>query len=177
MSKNKDYTTGNLLDYKYFSNHYKLIATDLTKQIELVSLQNLQQENGMLFTIKNTQYMVKEMKIIQELNLKQKSLNQVFVIIVLVTGNITATGDANTKDAFKNCAQFTRCVTHINDENIDTAANLDIIMSMYNLIEYSDKYSNTSGSLWQFRRYESPVTNARNPENVYTDNSTSFKYK
>ena len=35
MSKNNDYTTGNLLDYEYFSNHYKLIAIDLNKQIEL----------------------------------------------------------------------------------------------------------------------------------------------
>ena len=35
MSKNNDYTTGNVLDYKYFLNHYKLIAIDLSKQIEL----------------------------------------------------------------------------------------------------------------------------------------------
>ena len=35
MSKNNDYTTGNLLDYEYFKDHYKLIATDLIKQIEL----------------------------------------------------------------------------------------------------------------------------------------------
>ena len=35
MSENNDYTTGNLLDYKYFSKHYKLIAKDLSKQIEL----------------------------------------------------------------------------------------------------------------------------------------------
>ena len=35
MSRNNDYTTGNLLDYEYFSNHFKLIATDLSKQIEL----------------------------------------------------------------------------------------------------------------------------------------------
>ena len=35
MSRNNDYTTGNLLDYEYFSNHYKLIAIDLSKKIEL----------------------------------------------------------------------------------------------------------------------------------------------
>ena len=35
MSKNNEYTTGNLLDYEYFSRHYKLIAIDLSKQIEL----------------------------------------------------------------------------------------------------------------------------------------------
>ena len=66
----------------------------------------------------------------------------------LVTGNITATGgDGNTRVALKNCAPFTKCVTHINDEHVDGAINLDIIMPMYNLIEYSDKYSNTLGTL------------------------------
>ena len=57
-------------------------------------------------------------------------------------------GDANTKVAFKNCVPFTKCVTHINDKHVDNADNLDIVMPMYNLIEYSDNYSDTSGSLW-----------------------------
>ena len=60
---------------------------------------------------------------------------------ILVTGDIKATGgNANTKVAFKNCAPFTRCVTRVNDKHIDTAENLDIIMPMYTLIEYSDNY-------------------------------------
>ena len=67
--------------------------------------------------------------------------------------------------------------SHIKDEHVDNADNLDIIMSMYNLIEYSDNYSDTSGSLWQFKRDESPVTNAENPDNISVDNSISFKYK
>ena len=97
---------------------------------------------------------------------------------ILVTGNITAVGnDANTKGAFKNCAPFMKCVTHINHEHVDTADNLDIVMPMYNLIEYSDNYSDTLGSLWQFKRDESPVTNTGNPDNVSVDNSSSFKYK
>ena len=65
----------------------------------------------------------------------------------------------------------------MNDENIDSADNLDIIMPMYNLIEYSDNHSDTSGTLWQFKRDESPVMNAGNPGNVSTGNSTSFNYK
>ena len=48
---------------------------------------------------------------------------------------------------------------------------------MYNLIEYSDNYSDTSGNLWQFKRDESPVPNAGNPDNVSTTNSTSFNCK
>ena len=48
-------------------------------------------------------------------------------------------------------------------------------MAMYNLIEYNDNYSYTSGSLWQFKRDESPVTNDHNPDNVNTNNSLSFE--
>ena len=48
---------------------------------------------------------------------------------ILVTRDITATGgNADTKVAFKNCAPFTRCEAHINDEHVKTAENLDIIM-------------------------------------------------
>ena len=83
----------------------------------------------------------------------------------------------NTKVAFKNCAPFTKCVTHINDEHVDDVDNLDIAIPMYNLIEYSDNYSDSSGSLWHFKRDKSPVTNAENPENFSVDNSSSFKYK
>ena len=97
---------------------------------------------------------------------------------ILVTGNITATGgNANTKVAFKNCAPFTKCITHINNEHVDDAENLDIIMPMYILIEYSNNYSDNAGSLWQFKRDESPVTNDGNLDNVSTNNSLSFKYK
>ena len=84
---------------------------------------------------------------------------------------------ANTNVAFKSCAPFKRCVTHINDEHVETAENLDIIVPMYNLMEYSDNYADSSGSLYQFKRDESPMNNAGNPNNVGLDNSTSFKYK
>ena len=48
-------------------------------------------------------------------------------------------------------------------------------MPMNNLIEYSDNYADSSGSLYQFKRDESPMNNAGNPLNVALDNSTSFK--
>ena len=70
-----------------------------------------------------------------------------------------------------------KCITHINDEHVDGAYNLDIIMPMYNLIEYSDNYSDTSVSLWQFTRDESLLTNGGNHDNVSVNNSTSSKYK
>ena len=78
---------------------------------------------------------------------------------ILVTGNINVTGgDNNTKVAFKNCAQFKNCRTEIN-ETVDEAVHINIAMPIYNLIEYSDNYSDTSGSLWQFKRDEQPVDN------------------
>ena len=68
---------------------------------------------------------------------------------ILVTGDITATnGNANRNVAFKNCASFTKCVTDINNEHVDNADNLAIVMPMYNLIEYRNNYSDTSGRLW-----------------------------
>ena len=74
---------------------------------------------------------------------------------ILVTGNITAAGrNANTKVAFKNCSIFKRPVIHVNGEHIKTAKSLDIVMSMYNLLEYSDNYVDSSGSLWQFKRVD-----------------------
>ena len=95
-----------------------------------------------------------------------------------MTGDIkVADVAADTNVAFKNCALFTRCVTHINDEHVETAENLDIILPMYNLFEYSDNYVDSSGSLWQFRRDKQNMTNAGNPDNVTADGLSSFKYK
>ena len=66
---------------------------------------------------------------------------------VLVTGNIAVVGanNNNTKAAFKYCASFSECTTEINETFIDEAEH--IVMPMYNLIEYSDNYCDTSGSL------------------------------
>ena len=93
---------------------------------------------------------------------------------ILVTGNINVTGgDVNTKVAFKNCAPFKDCRTEINDTFVDYADFINITMSMYNSIEYSDNYSDTSGSLWNFKRDEI-INNA----DVTNDNNTSsLKYK
>ena len=71
---------------------------------------------------------------------------------ILVTGNITVTGgNTNTKVAFKNCAPFKECRAEINETFVDETEHINIAMPMYNLIEYSDNYSDTSGSLWQFK--------------------------
>ena len=68
---------------------------------------------------------------------------------ILVKENITVTGgDVNTQVAFKNCAPFEECRTDKNDIFVDNAEHINIAMPLYNLIEYSDNYSDTSGSLW-----------------------------
>ena len=85
---------------------------------------------------------------------------------ILVTGNINVTGgDNNTKVAFKNCAPFEKCSTEIDGTLVDEAnfINITMPMYMYNLIEYSDNYSDTSGSLWGFKRDD--ITNNANVTN------------
>ena len=93
-------------------------------------------------------------------------------------GKITATnGSADTKAAFKNCAPFRKCVTHIDNEHVEAADSFDIIIPMYNLLEYSDNCADSSASLYQFKRDEQNMTHAGHPANVTTDDSSSFKYK
>ena len=92
---------------------------------------------------------------------------------ILVTGNIAVAANSDTYVAFKNCAPFSTCATKINDMFVDEANHIYIAMPMYNLIEYSNNYSDTSGSLWQFKRDEVPDNNA----DLTIDNSQSFKYK
>ena len=80
---------------------------------------------------------------------------------IFVKGTIAITGagddaaarqldERNKGVTFKYCAPFTKCISRINNTNIDNVQDIDIVMPMYNLIEYSDNYSKTSGSLWQY---------------------------
>ena len=55
---------------------------------------------------------------------------------------------------FKNCAPFTNCKGEINNTEVDNAKDIDMVMAIYNLIEYCDNYSKTSGSLWQYYKDE-----------------------
>ena len=94
----------------------------------------------------------------------------------LVDGTIRGTGgNNNTRLALKNCAPFTKCNLEINDEHVDTAENLDITIPMYNLIEYSDNYQDSSTTLYQYKRDEPPEADAIN--DLTTDTSSCFKYK
>ena len=60
-----------------------------------------------------------------------------------------------------------------NNTQIDNAKNIGVITPMYNLIEYSDNYSKASGSLWQYYRDESALTNAGTIKNFLVGNNNS----
>ena len=95
---------------------------------------------------------------------------------ILVDGTIRATNAVNaTRLALKNCASFTKCNLEINDEHVNTAENLDIVIPIYNLIEYSDNYQDSSATLYQYKRDEPPEDDA--VADVIANNSDSLKYK
>ena len=106
---------------------------------------------------------------------------------ILVKGNITynntaadgvAANNAAKKLIFKNFAPFTNCRSKTNKTQIYDAEYIDIVMPMYNLIEYSDNYSKTSGSLQQYCKEIPAVNNAGNIIDFTATNTTdSFKFK
>ena len=82
---------------------------------------------------------------------------------IIIKGTITITGaridaavrqgdERNKGLVFKTCAPFTKCISRKNSTEIDNVQDIDIVMSVYNLIKYSDNYSKTFGSLWQYYR-------------------------
>ena len=94
----------------------------------------------------------------------------------MVDGTIrAAAANAATRLALKNCAPFTKCNLEINDEHVNTAENLHITMPMYNLIEYSDNYQDSSATLYQYKRDEPPEVDA--VADLTVNNSNSFKYE
>ena len=108
-----------------------------------------------------------------ETETNKSSLCDYYDSFIKVTGNITVTADNNTDVAFKNCTPFSTCTTKINDIFVDKTNHNYIAMPIYDLIEYSDNYSDISGSLQQFKKDEVPDNNA----DLTIDGSKSFKYK
>ena len=89
-----------------------------------------------------------------------------------------AANNTNKKVIFKNCAPFTNCISKINNTQIDNAEYIDIVMPMYNLIEYSDNYSKTSGSLWQYCKEIPAINNDGDIVDFNGANATdSFNFK
>ena len=99
---------------------------------------------------------------------------------IVVKGTITVTNPDNNmyekQLAFKNNAAFVSCISKINNTLIDNAEDLDVVKSMYNLLEYSKNYSKTSGRFWNYYRDE-PNSGANNNINYSIKESKSFDYK
>ena len=97
--------------------------------------------------------------------------------------NVTATNNANDNEfgekkfVFKNNAPFINCISEINGVKIDNAENLDVVMPMYNLLEYSKNYKKTTGSLWNCYRDEPSSTIDDNNITHSILNSESFDYE
>ena len=102
---------------------------------------------------------------------------------ILVNGTITVAGNnlrdrQNTSLILKNNAPFISCITGINGELTEDADDLDIVMPMYNLLEYRKNYRKTTGSLYNYYRDElSDDANGDNFSNIKVVNSNTFKYK
>ena len=77
---------------------------------------------------------------------------------ITVTGLPASKGNNSKRETFKNYATFTDCICEMNNTKVDNAKDNSIVMSMYNLIKYSDNYLKTSGSFWQYHRDEPSVT-------------------
>ena len=106
---------------------------------------------------------------------------------ILVKGTISANHTAargaaanntNKKVIFKNCAPFTNCISEINNAQVHNAKDIDIVIPMYNLIEYSDNYEKTTGSLRKYCK-DIPARNDNNEIVVFRRNNLtdSFNFK
>ena len=90
---------------------------------------------------------------------------------IISVNNTAAEGAAvnnnDIKVIFKNCAPFTNYINEINNTQIDNAKDIDIVMPMYKLIEYSDNYEKASGNLWQYCK-DIPARNDNNEIVVFS---------
>ena len=98
--------------------------------------------------------------------------------IIIVTGEERDRDESNRQVISKHNAPFISCVSKINGALIENVEDLDNVMPMYNLLDYSKNCSKTSGSLWNYYRDELPdETNDNNNPNKNVVDSKSFKYK
>ena len=132
---------------------------------------------------------VEHIMLVVKLNLKQQCQSLTYVIIVMhifVKGNITvnnawtvaAPNNRNKQVIFKNCVPFTECISEVNNTHVDHAKYIDKVTVTYNLVEYSENYSKTSGSLWKYCKSITAVNNNGDIVDFNGANATdSFKFK
>ena len=104
---------------------------------------------------------------------------------VSIKGTITVTNPNSNANfdrrlTLKNNAPFISCISKINGELVENAEDLDIVLPMYNLFEYSKNYEKTLGSLFNYYRdepNEAEIASDNSPISIYIRNSKSFDYK
>ena len=147
------------MEFQTIANFFNTASDDNKKWIEVYN------QSGGNYNVN------KEIRI-KTLMLKSDLCNYSDAYIV-VKGTITIITPNNAKRnkrvAFNNNVQFINCISKINGEKIDNAEDLDVVMTMYNLLESSKNYRKTTGRLWNYYRDE--------PSNPLSSNSESFKYK
>ena len=95
----------------------------------------------------------------------------------IIVAEIAAGGGNNSiQVVFKNFDPFNNCISEINDTQRGNAKDIDVVMSIYNLIEYSKNYSKTLGGLWQYY-VDKPALNDASALATFTGNGVSFKFK
>ena len=135
--------------------------------------QDLLLKNGLKFMINQEKITVVNKEIRIKTSMLRSDLRDFSHAYFVVKGNIIVTNPDNAKRnkvvVFKNNALFINCISKINGVKIDNAEDLDVVMPMYNLLEYSKSYRKTTGSFWNYYRDK--------PSNPLSSNSESCKYK
>ena len=131
-------------------------------------------KNGLKFMINKKKITMLTKKIRIKTPMLRSDLCDFSDTYIVVKGDITLedNNDANKHNknlAFENNAPFINCISKINGVQIDKAEDLDVVIPMYNLLEYSKNYKKTTGSLWNYYIDE--------PSNPLNTDSESFKYK
>ena len=202
MSKNDDYTKVNLLNYLHRQKYYILIGIDLSRktitsipqQINFAEKLKKDDSATMLFIAEKQQKTIlnfpRKWNIVNDNSKRNYNVGNEIIYnagvlksnlcdhnntYILVRGIITiADHNLATQVAFKNCAQFTECITKTSGSTVDDAEDLDLVMPMCNLIKYVSNFSETTGSLCFYSKDEATNFNAYSAND---DNFGSFKYK
>ena len=124
------------------------------------------QENGTLSMINQMQIMMQEKKIIYKTEVIKSNLCDYNNTYILVRDDITIIGHNVTQAAFKNCTPFTKCITYTDGTTIDDAEDLDLVILMYNLLEYSSNYSDTCSSWFNSKDEAIDFADIANNDNV-----------
>ena len=110
-------------------------------------------------------------------------VERILLSVTISSEDTLATGATKSNTSkniiLENCSPFADCISEINNTQVGNVKDIDLIMSMYNLIQYSDNCSKTSGSLWKYYRNKPSLDHNDNIVDFSggNHNSKSFKYK